>query len=138
MRDEDNIAQSPSHASRQVLFRNEAFVIGALITVSLVVAFALVGQGPALVASTGSGALMVALTVVFASLACSVVASLFRHIKWLVKATVVGDQVKRQRRLKLGKWYRRWTRRLMLSATILLILSLVALVVGTWARFISP
>jgi hypothetical protein len=128
-----------SDASREALFRNDAFAIGALQLVSLVIVFVLVAQGASLTSPTGGGAIMIALTAGSASLACSVVAAFFRHeyARWTAKSSRTAEAERRQRRSKLAKSFRRWVRRLTIAATVLLVAALLALVVGMWARFVA-
>src|SRR5437764_12146289 len=140
MREEDALPTvAPQGDTREVLSRYEAFTLGSLQLIGLGLAYTLTAQDAVLLGETGGGALIIALTTVLASLGCSVLAILFRHsyAKWAMKASLVREEGERRRRSKLGLQYRRWMRRLLLAAAVLLAAGLASLAVGMWARFIG-
>jgi hypothetical protein len=130
--------QEAREQNREDLFTNESFAIGAVLAVSAVVAFSLLNQ-IALLTGGGAWAILLALTAALSALGCSALAALFRHEykKWQVKSMLVREPGEHRRRARLAKIFRKWMRRLMQAATALLVVGLVVLVIGVWARLIS-
>ncbi len=122
---------------RQLLFGNEAFVIGMLQTVSTAVAIAAFAQIDKLDTFVGRWPMLAFLSATILCLALAVTAAFFRHQykMWDVKAAVAAPADKADRVRKTQR-YLRAMRICMGIATASLAGGLVAVIAGMWRSYI--
>jgi hypothetical protein len=139
-REEINRAVELHEASRQSLFVNEGFALGALQTAAAAIAFGVLNQLQTLQGLSGRVPAMVALTLAVFGLGAGVASSVFRHHyrMWEVKSRVRGskDETEAERlakeRWKTSTTYLAWMRGLMHLSTLAILTALATLLTAMW------